>query len=101
MSWIYVQVGEPDEARQVLLKAKEATGVDTFKRNWEHLSNDRVKSFSNAGLGTSGMRSIWRLRRHRSSLRCVAMDAIRMGSRALPSSPSVSAVVDHRWVPRG
>jgi len=51
MSWIYVQVGEPDEARSILLKAKEATGVDTFKKNWEHLSNDREKSFSNAGLG--------------------------------------------------
>lgn len=51
MSWIYVKVGEPDEARRVLLKAKEATGVDTFNKNWEHLSNDRVKSFSNAGLG--------------------------------------------------
>lgn len=51
MSWIYVKVGEPDEARRVLLKAKESTGVETFARNWEHLSNDRVKSFSNAGLG--------------------------------------------------
>jgi len=51
MSWIYVKFGEPDEARQLLLKAKEATGADTFSRNWEHLSNDRVKSFSNAGLG--------------------------------------------------
>lgn len=51
MSWIYVKAGEPDEARRVLLKAKEATGVETFTRNWEHLSNDRVKSFSNAGLG--------------------------------------------------
>jgi hypothetical protein len=51
MSWIYVQVGEPNEARRVLLKAKEATGEDTFSRNWEHLSNDRAKSFSNAGLG--------------------------------------------------
>jgi hypothetical protein len=51
MSWIYVKVGEPDEARRVLLKAKEVTGVDTFTRNWEHLSNDRVKNFSNAGLG--------------------------------------------------
>ncbi|MDQ8205384.1 hypothetical protein [Pelagicoccus sp. SDUM812003] len=51
MSWIYVKVGEPDEARRVLLKAKKATGVDTFTRNWEHLSNNREKSFSNAGLG--------------------------------------------------
>ncbi|MDQ8199230.1 hypothetical protein QEH56_13760 [Pelagicoccus enzymogenes] len=51
MSWIYVKSGEPDEARRLLLKAKDVTGVETFKRNWEHLSNDRVKSFSNAGLG--------------------------------------------------
>ncbi len=51
MSWIYVKVGEPNEARRVLLKAKEATGNDTFIRNWEHLSNDRIKSFSNAKLG--------------------------------------------------
>jgi hypothetical protein len=51
MSWIYVQVGKPDEARRVLLKAKEATGDAVFIRNWEHLSNDRVKSFSNAALG--------------------------------------------------
>lgn len=51
MSWIYVQVGNVDEARRVLLKAQEKTGNDTFKKNWEHLSNDRVKSFSNAGLG--------------------------------------------------
>jgi hypothetical protein len=51
MSWMYVKVGELNQARQVLLKAKEATGVDTFKRNWEHLSNARAKSFSNAGLG--------------------------------------------------
>lgn len=51
MSWIYVKVGESNEARQVLLKAKEATGIETFKQNWEHLANNRVKSFSNAGLG--------------------------------------------------
>jgi len=51
MSWMYVQVGKVDEARQILLKAKEKTGNETFKKNWEHLSNDRVKSFSNAGLG--------------------------------------------------
>jgi hypothetical protein len=51
MSWIYVQVGETDEARKVLLKAKKATGDQTFIKNWEHLSNQRVKRFSNAGLG--------------------------------------------------
>jgi hypothetical protein len=51
MSWIYVQVGKPDEARRVLLKAQKATGDETFKKNWDHLSNDREKSFSNAALG--------------------------------------------------
>lgn len=51
MSWIYVQVGNPDEARRVLLKAKEKTGAEVFKKNWEHLYNDRVKNFFNAGLG--------------------------------------------------
>ena len=51
MSWIYVQVGEPDEARRVLLKAKKATGDETFTRNWEHLANQRINSFSNAVLG--------------------------------------------------
>lgn len=51
MSWIYVQVGQPDAARQVLLEAKGKTGSELFKKNWEHLSNDRVNSFSNAELG--------------------------------------------------
>ncbi|MBC2607478.1 hypothetical protein [Pelagicoccus albus] len=51
MSWIYVKTGEPDEARRVLAKAKDATGSEVFVRNWEHLSNNRVKSFSNAGFG--------------------------------------------------
>lgn len=51
MSWIHVQTDEIDEARRVLLKAKDATGNDLFTKNWDHLSNDRVKKFSNAGLG--------------------------------------------------
>jgi hypothetical protein len=51
MSWILVKEGKLDQARDLLLKAKEATGEETFGHNWEQLSNDRVKSFSNAGLG--------------------------------------------------
>lgn len=51
MSWIYVQAGDVDEARRLLLRAKKKTGNETFTKNWEHLSNDRAKSFSNAGLG--------------------------------------------------
>jgi hypothetical protein len=51
MSWILVKEGETEKARQLVSKAKDATGHDTFTHNWEQLSNDRVKSFSNAGLG--------------------------------------------------
>lgn len=51
MSWIFVKEGQPEKARQLLVKAKDATGNETFGHNWEQLSNDRVKSFSNAGLG--------------------------------------------------
>ncbi len=51
MTWIFVKEGEPEKARQLLNKAKEATGNETFTLNWERLSNDKVKQFSNAGLG--------------------------------------------------
>jgi hypothetical protein len=51
MTWILVKEGEHEKARELLLKAKDATGDETFTHNWEQLSNDRVKSFSNAGLG--------------------------------------------------
>ncbi len=51
MSWIYVKDGKLDEARSALSKAKDSTRNDTLIQNWEHLSNDREKSFSNAGLG--------------------------------------------------
>ena len=51
MSWILMKEGEHEKARQLLAKAKDATGNETFIRNWEYLSNDRAKSFSNSGLG--------------------------------------------------
>ena len=51
MSWIFVKEGESEKARQLLIKAKDATGNETFSHNWERLSNDKAKSFSNAGLG--------------------------------------------------
>ncbi len=51
MSWIFMKEGEPEKARQLLNKAKDATGNETFTQNWERLSNDKAKSFSNAGLG--------------------------------------------------
>lgn len=51
MSWILVKKGESEEARQLLLKGKETTGDETLSFNWERLSNDKIKSFSNTGLG--------------------------------------------------
>ncbi len=51
MSWIFVKEGEPEKARQLLIKAKESTGDETLALNWERLANDKVKQFSNAGLG--------------------------------------------------
>jgi hypothetical protein len=43
--------GEPEKARQLLLKAKGVTASEVLAKNWELLSNCKEKSFSNAGLG--------------------------------------------------
>jgi hypothetical protein len=51
MTWILVKEGKTEEARQLLAKAKDTTGHPAFAHNWEQLSNNRVKSFSNQGLG--------------------------------------------------
>jgi hypothetical protein len=51
MSWIYMQQGESEKARQLLVKAKEVTGDKTLASNWELLSNNKNPAFSNAGLG--------------------------------------------------
>lgn len=51
MSWIYMKQGESEKARQLLLKGKESTMNETLAKNWEKLSNNQDKSFSNAGLG--------------------------------------------------
>lgn len=51
MSWIYVKEGDAEKARQLLIKAVETTGDETLNRNLEMLSNNKEKSFSNAGLG--------------------------------------------------
>jgi len=51
MSWIYIQQGEAEKARQLLFKAKDTTADKTLASNWELLSNCKEKSFSNAGLG--------------------------------------------------
>ena len=51
MSWIMVKQERIEEARQFLAKAKEKMYDETIARNWEMLSNNRAKSFSNAGFG--------------------------------------------------
>lgn len=51
MSWIHMQQGDSEKARQLLIKGKEVTGNETLARNWEMLSNNKDSAFSNAGLG--------------------------------------------------
>ena len=51
MTWALVKEGKIDEARELLAKAKDSTGNEAFAHNWAQLSNDRVKNYSNAGLG--------------------------------------------------
>jgi hypothetical protein len=51
MAWAWVKKGEIEKAHELLTKAKDRTGNETLTRNWEHLANDRVKKFSNTGLG--------------------------------------------------
>jgi predicted kinase len=51
MSWVYMKQGESEKARQLLLKGKDVTADETLARNWEMLSNNKDKHFSNDGLG--------------------------------------------------
>ena len=51
MAWIHVQRNETEEARKVLMKANERMSNDTMKANLDHLTNGRVRQFSNSGLG--------------------------------------------------
>jgi hypothetical protein len=50
-SWILVQKKDVDGAHKVLIEACEKMEDETIKRNREHLANNRVGHFSNAGLG--------------------------------------------------
>ena len=56
MSWIYVKKGKIDEAYKLLEKACRDNNTDsepgsTLLRNRDALANNRVKQFSNAGIG--------------------------------------------------
>ena len=50
-AWILVQNQDLDGAHKVLIEACEKMENETLKRNREHLANNRVGHFSNAGMG--------------------------------------------------
>lgn len=50
-AWVLIKQDKKDEAFEILTKAKSKTDNEVILRNWEMLANDKVKSFSNAGLG--------------------------------------------------
>lgn len=50
-AWIAVQRNDIDLAHKTLIRASAKLENETIKRNLEHLANNRVKQFSNAGLG--------------------------------------------------
>jgi hypothetical protein len=50
-AWILVQKSDLDGAHKVLIQACEKMENETLKRNREHLANNRIGHFSNAGLG--------------------------------------------------
>lgn len=50
-AWVLVKQGRAPEAMQLLAKGKDETESEVLRENWEHLANNRERSFSNAGLG--------------------------------------------------
>jgi len=51
MAWIYVQAKQADAAHKILIEASKKMENATIKQNLEHLANNRINQFSNAGLG--------------------------------------------------
>jgi len=50
-SWVLVKENRVSDAVALLNDAKDKTEDETLRLNWEHLANNRVRRFSNAGLG--------------------------------------------------
>lgn len=50
-SWILVKENRISDAVSILDEGKKKCESDVLKQNWEHLVNNRVRRFSNAGLG--------------------------------------------------
>lgn len=51
LAWILVQRKAPDQAHKLLLEAGTRMKNDVIDRNRDQLANNRVRQFSNAGLG--------------------------------------------------
>lgn len=50
-AWILVKQSRVDEAHKVLIRGCDRAENDILKRNRDHLANNRVRQFSNAGFG--------------------------------------------------
>ncbi|MBO7622165.1 MAG: hypothetical protein J6T06_16755, partial [Victivallales bacterium] len=50
-SWILVKENKLEEAVVVLDEGKKKTENEVLKANWDHVVNNHIKRFSNAGLG--------------------------------------------------
>lgn len=51
MAWIYLKNDMPDKAHAVLVKGCKDNENDTLNRNRDRLANNKIREFSNAGLG--------------------------------------------------
>ena len=50
-AWTLIKRKKTDEALDVLTRAKDKTDSDVITRNWEHVANNKLHLFSNAGIG--------------------------------------------------
>jgi hypothetical protein len=50
-SWILLKQKRYEEATAVLIDARKKVDSPVISRNWEHMANNRVRQFSNAGIG--------------------------------------------------
>ena len=51
MAWIYVQNQNADEAHKILIDAAKNSENETIKKNRDRLANNKMREFSNLGLG--------------------------------------------------
>ncbi len=51
MAWVNLKRKNNERALEILVQAKERTESTVIRKNWEHVVNNKVHMFSNAGLG--------------------------------------------------